>query len=452
MKGRNQETHEKWGRAGVKILLAAALCLVVIVTDIAAANATVCPCTCSRNHHTQTRQVIHDQHSMTRDFITAQFKFHQIWFLDTFFKIRILPAMMLMAEQLTAVGMHQMLIIGSFMDAQNQLDTFLLFQKKSAEAHRKYHPSVEMCSFGTMTRSLADAQRTSEFTASVLAKRALDRNIGLEFTGAGAGRADDRNFRIKQFIKLYCDSSDNLQGLSKMCKTAPADPKRINNDISFGRMVDHPRTINVDFAQTGTALEAATEEDIIALASNIYGHDVFDRHLLRAASAEGANDEYIHLRSIITKRAVAENSFNAIVGLKSKPPVPAGEEQSATAYMKTVLKELGVTSDSDMQTVFGSMGDVMEMRPSYYAQLELLTQRLYQNPSFYAALYDKPANVERKNVVLQAMGLMLDRNSFKSELRAESIMSVWLETELLREQEKIQTLIGGQSQRGKPGE
>ena len=432
-----------------KALLAAALCLVTLFVTAQAAYASVCPCSCSRSHHTQTRQVIHDQHSMTRDFITAQFRFHELWFLNTFFLERIRPALMLMAEQLTVVGMNQMFILGTFFDAQNQLDTMLVFQRKAAEAHKKYHPSVEMCSFGTLTRSLAPAQRNAEFTTAVLTKRAQDRHLGIQFTGGEGGLLSDRKARLAQFVARYCDPSDNLGDLGALCPTAAPAATR-NNDVSYHRMVEHPRTIDIDFSN---AEPTDGEQDIIALANNLYGHEVYDRLTSRAADTEAANDDYSELRSLLAKRAVAENSFNAIVGLKSRAPQSTDGEQGATAYMRTVLQELGIsrTNPNEMADLFGNLIDTGDtLRPSYYAQLELLTQRIYQNPTFYTNLYDKPANVERKNAVMQALGLMLDRNSFKSELRAESLMSVWLETELLLYQEKVQNAIGGQTKKDQP--
>src|SRR5690606_22986449 len=69
-------------------------------------------------------------------------------------------------------------------------------------------------------------------------------------------------------------------------------------------------------------------------------------------------------------------------------------------------------------------------QPSYYAQLEILTKKIYQNPDFYANLYDKPANVERKSTALKAIDLMLDRAMYESQLRREMVLSVLLSSRL----------------------
>ena len=68
--------------------------------------------------------------------------------------------------------------------------------------------------------------------------------------------------------------------------------------------------------------------------------------------------------------------------------------------------------------------------PSYYAQLEILAKKIYQSPDFYANLYDKPANVERKSVALKAIELMLDRAIYESQIRQEMTMSVLLSSRL----------------------
>ncbi|MCB1532128.1 MAG: hypothetical protein KDJ35_04575, partial [Alphaproteobacteria bacterium] len=60
---------------------------------------------------------------------------------------------------------------------------------------------------------------------------------------------------------------------------------------------------------------------------------------------------------------------------------------------------------------------------------------IYQNPDFYANLYDKPANVARKGVALKAIELMLDRAIYESQLRREMATSVLLSTKLRGEVE-----------------
>ena len=130
------------------------------------------------------------------------------------------------------------------------------------------------------------------------------------------------------------------------------------------------------------------------------------------------------LRSVAAKRSVAENSYNAIVGMKSAGTSDAKNDGGPNTgeFLGSVLKELGVP-DNEIYVLIGE-------QPSYYAQLEILAKKIYQNPDFYSNLYDKPANVKRKSVALKAIELMLDRAIFESQLRQEMAMSVLLSSRL----------------------
>jgi hypothetical protein len=67
---------------------------------------------------------------------------------------------------------------------------------------------------------------------------------------------------------------------------------------------------------------------------------------------------------------------------------------------------------------------------SYYAILEILAKKIYQNPTFFAELYDTPANVTRKSAAMDAIELMLDRAIYESQLRREMAISALLATRI----------------------
>lgn len=77
-------------------------------------------------------------------------------------------------------------------------------------------------------------------------------------------------------------------------------------------------------------------------------------------------------------------------------------------------------------------------RPSYFAMLEVMAKKIYQQPEFFTNLYDTPANVRRKDVAMQAVDLIVGRDLYQSELRSEALYSLLLEMELSRYQEEIQ--------------
>ena len=106
----------------------------------------------------------------------------------------------------------------------------------------------------------------------------------------------------------------------------------------------------------------------------------------------------------------------------------------AQPYLYAIMQEFGL-SDAEIPQYLGE-------HPSYHAQMEVLTRKLYQNPTFYTELYDKPTNVERKAVSMQAIELMQRRDIYRSMLRSEAILSVMLETALSDTQDRVFNEIG----------
>jgi len=98
-------------------------------------------------------------------------------------------------------------------------------------------------------------------------------------------------------------------------------------------------------------------------------------------------------------------------------------------FVKSVVAELGVPEE-EINFILGE-------NPSYFAQMEVLTKKLYQNPVFYTELYDKPVNVLRKGASLRAIGLMQDRDLYKSLLRQEAVFAVTLESMLLSKHNEV---------------
>ncbi len=372
---------------------------------------------------------------LMRAHISDQFEEHRDWLVEDFFLDNLLRAMMMFTEQMSAVAVHQVAVIGTFLDAKHQLETQQLFQQLQLQAHKDYHPSEDFCWFGTNVRSLAFSEARSRYTARAMSSRALSRHLGNANASSARNRDQDKEGRWRQFTSVYCDPKDNNwdsdatgSGLVLACQradgtTGGADKDRRNRDIDYGRLVDEPR--NMNFSHFWSVL-GSEEEDMIALASNLYGHNVLTRNINEEnLKNKQAQHLYLTLRSVAAKRSVAENSFNAIVGLKSDGSTPDEETvppAETEKYLGAILKELGMSD--------GAVTKMMGFRPSYYLQLEVLAKRIYQNPDFYANLYDKPANVARKKVALQAIELMLDRAIYESQIRQEMVMSVLLSSKL----------------------
>lgn len=388
----------------------------VIYSSSAQAFRCICaPCvgSCVHGAHEGTRSSIASQHGGTQAHISMEFQNQKMWILNTFFMQEILPTMQSIADQLVTASMQKMFMIGTFFDAKQQLEAERHIQFKTAEAYKDYHPSVGMCKFGTLGRSFASADRNVDFNTYAMMQRSQDRQLAIKNMAAEFEQTEDRRYRLQQFKKRYCDPNDGNLEYAAICRgTREADGRFVNRDIDFTGLLGNAKNLDVDFTDASISDD---EQDLLALASNIFSHDVLARTL-----DDNKQQDYLDMRSLVAKRSVAENSFYSLVGLKSKGAQTSAE---TAQYMQAVLRSMGM---SDSGQLAASVGD----RPSYYAMLELLGQKLYQDPAFFTNLYDKPANVERQNVAMQAIDLMMNRDKYKSELRSEAVLAVLLELEL----------------------
>lgn len=386
-----------------------------------------------------------DDKTTTLGHITDEFGKHRDWMVGIFFreteagnKPGLLRAMQLMSNQLATVGMQQVQIIGTFFDAKHQMETQRLFQTLTARAHKDYHPSASLCEVGTMTRSLGASSRNTDLTSAGLSRRILDRQL-LSINNIASGAEEtDQQVRLANFIKKYCDKNDNAKNLDLLCKLGTPKNKDFNKDINFTTTIDSALTLDLDFSQKG----AATTEDefaLFALGSNLYSHKLFpfvsaNKFVTGGKPNEGAYKHYQDARALIAKRSVATNSLSAITALKTK-----GDTESQP-FIYALLQQMGPEQGSDMLDAT-EIKEYIGEAPSYYAQMEVLTKKLYQNPKFYSDLYDKPANVMRKDVALQAVDLMQKRDLYRSHLRSEMILAVMLEAALIEEQDRITNII-----------
>ncbi len=366
------------------------------------------------------------------------------WIVEVFFEDYWVKALAELTNFLGAFGMFQAEIVGTFFDSKNHLETRRLFFELQARAHKDYHPSDDFCWFGTNSRSIAATESLARRNMLAMSERSLQRQLGHKNSVAADGIEEDKNNRWEQFISTYCDPKDNSwtkagTGLDLACDrdgsgpstaTGAIDISRVNRDIDYTRLIDEPRTLNIDFTDTHTSTAVPSdEEDVMAMAANLYGSDVPSRRInLQIMDKPSANRLYMDLRSVVAKRNVAENSFHTIVSMKStgsNGSAGSASRPDVGLYMASLIKDLMPVGTSDDE-VFAILGE----NPSYYAQLEFLSKKIYQNPDFYANLYDKPANVKRKSVAMKAIELMLDRALFESELRQEMMLSVMLSSKL----------------------
>jgi hypothetical protein len=379
---------------------------------------------------------------------SAAFDQHRKWLYDTFFIKAILPSLMQMSQQATAMAMLQMQSIGMMIDASQQITMQRVLQEGHSRAQKDYMPSQDICAIGTGVRVLASSQSQSDLTLQFLSKRQMSRHLGTGKAAGAQGGNQDMRDRLALYRTYFCNPLENnpkdskldpkrQTGLSALCDlSTPIKDRHINADINFSGVIENVRTLPIDISseQNNPALR-----DVLALGNNLYGHSVLSRSANKnsSLSSQDKSHLYLALRSVAAQRAVAEHSFNSIVALKSagsSGPQNGDDDGKTYQYLGAALADLGVPANE----IYPMIGE----NPSMYAQLEILSKRLFQNPSFFANLYDSPTNIHRKSVALRAIERMLDRAIYDSQTRQEMTLSVLLSARLYEPYLKVESKLG----------
>ena len=114
-----------------------------------------------------------------------------------------------MTTQMTGIMAQQMLIVGTFLDADEQLDMQRDIQELTIRAQKDYHPSEQLCAYGSSIRSLANTEERARFNHLALNSMLVKQYSNNEATVAGTGMVTDLQSRIEKFKTLYCDPRDH---------------------------------------------------------------------------------------------------------------------------------------------------------------------------------------------------------------------------------------------------
>lgn len=323
---------------------------------------------------------------------------------------------------------------GGFMTAHINNRSIGALQKGSAAAARDHSSSEALCRFATLSQGLGSSDVGAEALKTMLIKRSLDRQLMTSGAASATdtagkdgkeivtmGQSADKKARWDKYVGTFCSSQDFLQGegTTGYCKAKKDD--QYNLDINFSRAMGDNLTLDIGFGTSATK----DMENVTALGENLYAHDVLNNlpNLAMPDGDDGDNQEirkYMLLRSVIAKRAIAENSFVSLAAMKA-----AGSPASAE-YTQNLMMELGISKEQAKKFV----GE----NPSYYAQMEALTRKLYESPAFYTNLMEAPINVKRQQVSMKSLELMQQRDIYKSMQRSEMLMATLLEIYLSRTQ------------------
>ena len=372
-------------------------------------------CVCQSNAETGTPQ----DEKTTLGHISKQFVEHRRWIIETVWEAHVLPAMMMMTEQIGTTAFYQLEGIGMQFDAKEQLEVQRTLQERDAETHADYQPSESLCRIATMTRSVANAGRHRDVTQTALSRRFLQRQ-NLNGDGISSeGFPGDLRSRFAKVEDTFCDGKDLGGAMTDIC--AHREKERLNADIDFGLFAVR-RNLDVNFTESAATPD---EGNLMALQSNLYGHKVPTQIPEGYLSGQGGEivkdgelyrglDAYMKVRALTAKRSVAQASFAAFTAARAQT------DAAVWPYMEALLKEMGV-APQQIEQFFGD-------NPSYFTQMAVLSNLLYQRPDYYANLYDKPENVDRKIVAANAIGLKLRHDMYDAQVRSNAIASVLLET------------------------
>ncbi len=399
------------------------LLVFLLLVNVQTAQA-CCSCGTVQGYHQSTRATVNAH-------MTSEFERLRRFWQTTMLNDHIYPTLKPMWDQIVSLPFVHAESIGMFFDARIQQDTQQDLQRLMAQANKDYMPSEAICKYGTMLRSLAATEEKSKRVPLAMAKRSRDRQTKLVNHAGSHGPDLDFETRRNQFQTTYCDPNSDNNELKELC-AASKDKKRWNRDINYTKTVDEPLTLELDFTKQDLT---NTEEDVIALGKNLYANEIFKGPGSTILQNANIDRNLLDLRAVIAKRSVAEHSYNSILALKAE-----GTENSYSMdYLKELMLELGM-KESEIDYYLGAKKT--NGKPSYYAQMEILTRKIHQDPAFITNLYDTPTNVERQQAIMKSFELMQQRDLFDSLARSEMLLSVLLEMKIMEHQSEVQNRIG----------
>lgn len=356
-----------------------------------------------------------------------------------------------MTAQWIGEMVHMTGAIGGFIDGSVTNEYQLTMQKLQANALRDYTPGENLCRFGTLSRSLAVSQYNATSTGIALQTMMLDRETSNGYRARLYAEQDDLA-RRNTLAELYCNPADNDKTPAACncdIKAGTCDSssgplsQRSNRDLDFARLFDSRLTLKINFTDGELTPD---EQDVLAFLNNLSGYKTFPAispDALKSGSSSTAIKTYLDMRSLIASRGVVRNALAQQIAQKT----PGGDGVSSFAL--NILKELGMSEkeakhylETEGVTLTRDGSDTAEdINPSYYAQMEILTKKIYQNPNFYVNLVDKPANVERTRAALTAVSLMQRRDMKEMLDRRELLLSQLLEFSIRTEEETVRKRI-----------
>lgn len=330
------------------------------------------------------------------------------------------------ADKARDVFETRIMMLGAFIDGRVMNNTLADLQALNARAMNDYYPSETLCRFGTLPRSLAATESRIPMNRQAISQMVLANNLQSKGTIFETPETTLTQFK-DDVMANSCKPTDQNGGLKDFCKATDVDMQWANMD--YTNVLDRPLTLNIDFSNSN---DTSSEKRLASLIRNLTYYDPISEQNKTDSTAKAevkAGHYYdnrvnlIDTRHIAAARQLSADSLGTIAALKAE-----GTNGSAN-YMKAVLMKLGLSA-ADAKKMIGD-------KPSYSAQMDILTKKIYQDPTFFANLYESPVNVDRQRVAMLAISLMQERDLLETLKRKELLLSGYLTMKLDAEQRKI---------------
>ena len=228
-----------------------------------------------------------------------------------------LPDLANMTEQMTAVAYNVTFLIGSFFDAKHQLEMQSILDEFYVEARRDYQPSAALCRFGTLRRSLASSEISSDINTQLLSRSAIQRET-INVSRNRVSEANDQTSRITFFRNTYCNPS-HMDGeiggnASHPSICGGSTPENYDKDINYTDTID--QNLTLDFNLTNDILED-DERHVRALMNNLFSYNIFPEMMPDVVTSSKNKDTFLEMRSLWAARSLARHSYMHIVGQRS---------------------------------------------------------------------------------------------------------------------------------------
>jgi hypothetical protein len=322
-------------------------------------------------------------------------------------------------------------MVAAYFDGVNLMTALRKLGMSQVNTMKDYAPSTSICKFGTLVGSIASAEATAQSNKMVFQEMLANiqnQRMGTLYSSPAMGI----NATIQRFRDKYCNNVDNATFLKGYC--SGGGDTLYNRDVDFTRVFEYPWTFQGDFtSMSGDA------QNLLALFKNLsYIPPVFIENKDDIRSDDGTKVQDRH--GLNALRSVANNTYASLTGMKVRSGTSRGD------FMLKMLQKLGLSEQDAVKilydrTYWDKNKPPPGAQPSYYAQMEILTKKIFQDPSFFADLYDSPQNVDRQKVAITAISLQQDRDFLESLRRREMLLSALLEAKLREAGTAVNTSI-----------